>query len=137
MKTLSLFFVVALIAACSGLNAVSTQDDPNSITFDGSSLAQEKCGDTLKLVKRMEGATGHVSYRASDRLYTITVHQAGTYDVVDVGIVCNLPEKAQKTGLRVTFDGEYYPFSRTLSTMQPVGYTYYYLHLTKIQFSKD
>jgi hypothetical protein len=90
------------------------------------------CATTSKTVRAVTQRKGFVSLDQSTQQYRIFAHQPGTIDVVDVGVVCgSLPASLQVEGYKVVFSGTYKEYKNAPSA--PVGYTYYYLELSKIE----
>jgi hypothetical protein len=85
--------------------------------------------DRGKVVKKAKNRAGQVSFIPSENSYLIQYAEPGTYDSVDMGYTCNLPEEFKQAGLKVIFSGDYrkYPVASPLG-----GYTNYYLELTDI-----
>jgi hypothetical protein len=83
-------------------------------------------GDVLKKAKNRVGT---VLANPADSTYIISYHEPGTYDSVDFGYVCNLPDNMKEAGLKVEFSGEYrkHPLPGAFG-----GSTNYYLKLTEI-----
>jgi len=90
------------------------------------------CASNAKAVKKITDASGLVHFDATLNLYIIDRAEPGTYDVVDVGILCNdLPEDLRTANKRVVFSGTYYEYKQPSGA--PVGTTYYYLTLSKVK----
>lgn len=88
------------------------------------------CAPQSQTVKTVTDAEGIVGFDATSQQYYISKHEPGTYDVVDVGVVCRaLPGDLQTTGLQVVFSGDYKEYAP--QTVLPASYTYYYLELSK------
>lgn len=93
------------------------------------------CGNS-KVIKKAHNQLGRFYYNSHFNRYTISVAEANTIDVVDVGLVCNTPAiTAAPTvageGVPVLFSGKY----RQSDEVSPVaGRTYYELELSKIEF---
>lgn len=83
-------------------------------------------GEVLKKAKKRIGT---VVSNPADSTYIISYHEPGTYDSVDFGYVCNLPDNMKEVGLKVEFSGEYrkHPLPGAFG-----GSTNYYLKLTDI-----
>lgn len=93
------------------------------------------CGNS-KVIKKANNQLGRFYYNSHFDRYTISVAEANTIDVVDVGFVCNAPDittvppTAEEVRL-VIFAGKY----RQSDEVSPiVGTTYYELELSKIEF---
>jgi cytochrome c-type biogenesis protein CcmE len=117
MKYLSVLMFTMLIVSCA-------KNEPDAQT----KLSRAGC-DSGIVVKTAKNKVGLVSYIQAENQYLVNFHEPGTYDSVDVGYTCNLPEKFRQEGLRVVFSGVYrkHPVPSILG-----GYTNYYLELTKI-----
>jgi hypothetical protein len=91
------------------------------------------CAPDSKIVKTVTNAEGVVSFDQAQQQYTILVHQPGTIDVVDVGIVCGtLPTSLQAVGTRVLISGTFKEYGQAPPTPVFIGYTYYYLAITQL-----
>lgn len=102
----------------------SCQEDKDTMPLSCASNAEE--------VKKITGASGRVNFDTTLKRYTISRAEPGTYDVVDVGILCNdLPEDLQVANTKVIFSGIYYRHNQPSGL--PVGTTYYYLTLSKVK----
>lgn len=89
------------------------------------------CEATSQPVRTVTAATGTVYRDEASQRYRIHSPQAGTIDVVDIGVVCGtLPQSLQKDGTKVTFSGTYKTYGTPPSA--PAGTTFYNLELTKI-----
>lgn len=110
--TVLLFFVFTL--------SCNKDDALKPITGDCGS------GDVLKKAKNRVGT---VLSNPADSTYIISYHEPGTYDSVDFGYVCNLPDNMKEAGIKVQFSGEYrkHPLPGSFG-----GSTNYYLKLTDI-----
>ncbi len=90
------------------------------------------CAPNNKSVKTVTSANGVVGFDQAKQQYTIRVHQPGTIDVVDIGIVCGpLPASLQAAGTKVLVSGTFKEYGPA-SSSAPVGYTYYYLTITQL-----
>lgn len=91
------------------------------------------CAPTNKVVKTLTNAAGVVSFDQSQQQYTILVHQPGTIDVVDIGVVCGtLPASLQAAGTRVLVSGTFKEYDKAPTTPVFAGSTYYYLAITQL-----
>lgn len=117
-----------LVPGCAPRTPVS----PNSVDLSKIRL-ESGCSGLTTVIKHVDNRTGTVYYNSFDKVYMIRYHYPGTYDSVDFGVTCNLPAELQVDGAKITFDGDYLSLDRKLGTPQPVGYSYYYLRLTKVR----
>ncbi|MPR35754.1 hypothetical protein [Salmonirosea aquatica] len=90
----------------------------------------ERCPDAGEFVKKVESVTGLVQFDSTRQQYAIRRAIPGTYDSVDVGYLCNLPEEFQQPGLKVEFSGSYYENDEVPASF--AGLENYYLTVTKI-----
>ena len=111
----TLFFLVSLLACTT-----------KSVDTAGS----EPCPNAGKFVKKVELVTGQVNLDSTRHQYAIQRAIPGTYDSVDVGYVCNLPEEFRQAGLQVEFSGSYYENDEVPASFG--GLENYYLTITKI-----
>jgi cytochrome c-type biogenesis protein CcmE len=92
------------------------------------------CAPAAKTVKTITDATGFVRFNTTLRQYEISVHQPGTIDVVDVGVVCAaLPPALQADGTRVVVSGTFKEYGQPAPTPSPAGTTYYYLAVASVR----
>lgn len=90
----------------------------------------ELCPDAGKFVKKVESVIGRIQFNSTRQQYAIQRAIPGTYDSVDVGYLCNLPEEFQKPGLKIEFSGSYFENDEVPASF--AGLENYYLTLTKI-----
>ena len=102
----------------------SCQEDNDAVPLSCASNAEE--------VKKITDANGRVNFDATLKRYTISRAEPGTYDVVDVGVLCDdLPKDLQMANTKVLFSGIYYKHNQPSGL--PVGTTYYYLALSEVK----
>lgn len=83
-------------------------------------------------VRTVTDVAGTVTFDQTLQRYKIMAPQAGTVDVVDVGVVCGtLPEALQKEGAKVVFSGTYKAYPNPPAA--PAGYTTYYLEVASVK----
>ena len=107
---------------------VSCKDDKESAVLFGS----QECRSDGKIVKSVNNQKGIIFYHAGEGKYGISYGITGTYDSVDVGFLCEIPDSLQKTGLQVVFSGNFFPFDKKLPA-NLAGLTYYYLDVTDLK----
>ena len=113
MKTTAIHFLLSTLL----LTVSSCKKDQEVRATCGS------CAPQSQAVKTVTDAEGIVGFDATSQQYYISKHEPGTYDVVDVGVVCRaLPQNLQTTGLKVFFSGIYKQYGR--QPFAPAGYTY-------------
>jgi hypothetical protein len=111
----------ALLLGASGCKKDQDAQGPN-----GACAAQ---GLAVKTVVDLDGT---VRFDAAVQQYVIYRAVPGTYDSVEVGVVCGaLPANLQVANTRVRFSGTYRAYGNPPQA-GPVGSTYYYLELTKV-----
>ena len=94
--------------------------------------AQGSCAPTNKIVKTVTNVEGIVHLDPTTQQFIITVHQPGTIDVEEIGVVCGvLPVKLQVEGTKTIFSGTYKEYGQKPAA--PAGYSYYYLELSKAE----
>ncbi len=90
------------------------------------------CAGAGATVRTVTDAAGMVTFDQALQRYKIMASQAGTIDVVDVGVVCGtLPEAIQQEGVKVVFSGTYKAYPNPPAA--PAGYTTYYLEVSSIK----
>lgn len=82
-------------------------------------------------IKSIYESMGSVKYSDRAKAYCIFTSIEGTYDSVNVGVVCNLPESYKKDGIKVLYSGNYFKYDVNF-TLIP-GETFYSLELEKIK----
>ncbi len=93
---------------------------------------QHTCAPAAKVVKTIANAAGFVSFDTNLQQYKISVHEPGTVDVVDVGVLCDaLPAALQPEGTKVLVSGTFKEYP--LGQPNIGGYTYYYLEVESIR----
>jgi len=98
---------------------------------DKQAASTTTCDPTSKTVRTVTDVAGVVYRDEPSQRYQIHAAQAGTVDVVDVGVVCGtLPSELQKEGTKVVFSGIYKEYVAPPSA--PAGTTFYNLELTKV-----
>lgn len=102
-------------------------------------MGGKDCGSPSKVVKKVKDQRGILYYNEMEEIYAISVAVPQTYDVVDIGLLCNLPEEYKipnKEGeiTWVIFSGKYGESEKVAAV---VGATYYNLELTKIKFEES
>ena len=98
---------------------------------DKQAASATTCDPASKTVRTVTDVAGVVYQDKPSQRYRIHAAQAGTVDVVDVGVVCGtLPSELQKDGTKVVFSGTYKEYGTPPSA--PAGTTFYNLELTKV-----
>lgn len=111
----TLFFLILLLACTT-----------KRINTEGS----EPCQNAGKFVKKVESVIGRMNFDSTRQQYAIQRAIPGTYDSVDMGYLCNLPEEFRQPGLKVEFSGSYYENDEVPASF--AGLENYYLTVTKI-----
>lgn len=111
----TLFFLVSLLAC---------------ITKNLDTAGSEPCSNAGKFIKKVKSVTGQIYLDSTRQQYFIQRAIPGTYDSVDVGYLCNLPEEFRQTGLKVEFSGSYYGNDEVPASFG--GLEIYFLTVTKI-----
>ena len=90
------------------------------------------CAEPSDTVRTVTDAVGTVTFDQALQRYKIMASEAGTVDVVDVGVVCGeLPDAVRKEGAKVLFSGTYKTYPNPPAA--PAGYTTYYLELANVK----
>lgn len=89
-----------------------------------------RCPDAGKLVKKVKSVIGRMKFDSTRQQYAIQRAIPGTYDSVDMGYLCNLPEEFRQPDLQVEFSGSYYENDEVPASF--AGLENYYLTVTKI-----
>ncbi len=90
------------------------------------------CAEAGATVRTVTDVAGTVTFDQALQRYKIMAHEAGTIDVVDVGVVCGeLPEALRKEGAKVVFSGTYKAYPKPPAA--PAGYTTYYLEASSVK----
>ncbi|ADQ16298.1 hypothetical protein [Leadbetterella byssophila] len=85
--------------------------------------------NSKELLKTIKNATGTVHFDGYS--YVIRSSHDNSYDLVDVGFVCNMNDSLRKDGLKLQFDGQYFKYN---GKEKPAfaGTTYYYLSISNV-----
>ncbi|MGI4886709.1 MAG: hypothetical protein ACRYFR_17270 [Janthinobacterium lividum] len=111
----------ALLLAASGCKKDQDAQGPNGT-----------CATQSAAVKTAVDLDGTVQFDAAVQQYVIYRAVPGTYDSVDLGVVCGpLPAGLQVAGAPVRFSGTYREYGNP-PRLGPVGQAYFYLELTKV-----
>lgn len=90
------------------------------------------CAEASATVRTVTEVTGTVTFDQALQRYKIMASEAGTVDVVNVGVVCGeLPDAVRKEGTKVLFSGTYKVYPNPPAA--PGGYTTYYLELSSVK----
>lgn len=122
MKTVRFVWVVPTLFFLVSLLGCTTKNVDAEIS--------EQCPDAGKFAKKVESVIGRMKFDSTRQQYAIQRAIPGTYDSVDVGYVCNLPEGFRQTGLKVEFSGSYYENDEVPRSFG--GLENYYLTVTNI-----
>ena len=121
MKNLVYFLLTTLLFAAAGCKK-------------DADVVQQLCDPTAKAVKTIANAEGIVYFNQLLQQAVISVHQPGTIDAVDVGVVCgSLPAALRADGTRVLVSGTFKEYGAAPLPSVPVGYTYYYLEVDEVK----
>jgi ABC-type Fe3+-hydroxamate transport system substrate-binding protein len=120
LKNIALF---ALLGATFGGVAGCTRIEQTTTTA---------CAEAGATVRTVTDVAGTVTFDRAIQRYKIMAHEAGTIDVVDVGVVCGtLPDDLRKEGSKVVFSGTYKAYPNPPAA--PAGYTTYYLEPSSVK----
>ena len=120
-----------LLAACAALLFVASSCQKNETELYPPEAA---CAPAAKTVKTVTDAAGIVRFNTTLRQYEIAVHQPGTIDVVEVGVVCAaLPPGLQADGTKVVVSGTFKEYGQSALSSSPAGTTYYYLAVFSVR----
>ncbi|TPG63683.1 hypothetical protein EAH73_16665 [Hymenobacter nivis] len=90
------------------------------------------CAAQSPIIKTVADLDGTVRFDAAVQQYLIYRAVPGTYDSVELGVVCGtLPADLQVADAPVRFSGTYREYANPPQA-GPAGRTYYYLELTKV-----
>ncbi|AMJ65811.1 hypothetical protein AXW84_10505 [Hymenobacter sp. PAMC 26628] len=90
------------------------------------------CAPQTQSVKSATDVEGTVQFDTAVQQYVIYRAVPGTYDSMDIGVVCStLPADLQVANAPVRFSGTYRDYGNAPQA-GPAGRTYYYLELTKV-----
>lgn len=84
-----------------------------------------------KYVKRVNNQAGTIVYDEEQKKYAVSTSIPGTYDSVDLGFICKVPDSLKSNGLKIIFDGSFYEYDQEMKSPW-AGVTYYYLSLDKV-----
>lgn len=97
-------------------------------------IVQNNSCNAKEFVKTVKNATGIIYF--ADSTYIVRTAHANTYDSVDIGFVCNIPDSLKKDGLKLQFDGQYFEYDGTEKSPF-IGTTYYYVSLSNVILLND
>ena len=90
------------------------------------------CAPTSSYAKQVADLEGTIRLDQALQQYVVWRAIPGTYDSVDVGVVCgDLPTNFKTVGTKVRFSGIYRGHGQP-APASPAGTTYYYLEISKI-----
>jgi len=92
--------------------------------------------DPAEEAKTVTNVRGIVLYDDWFEDYIITRGIPGTYDSVDIGLVCELPEEYRRDGLKIEFSGTYHQIEEEKKKEIPVriiGEEYFILEINELQ----
>jgi hypothetical protein len=108
------------------LSASACKKDADTITNSGI------CAPTSSYALPVTDLEGIVNFDQALQQYAISRAIPGTYDSVDIGVICgDLPAAYKAVGTKVRFSGIYHGYGQAPPAAF-VGATYYYLKLSKI-----
>jgi hypothetical protein len=124
MKAATLYFLLGTLLL--GAGGCTKEDDPVV------ELPYVPCALTSSYAKPVTDLEGVIRFDQALQQYVVWRAIPGTYDSVDVGVVCgNLPAAFKTAGTKVRFSGIYRGYGQP-APASPAGTSYYYLELTKI-----
>ncbi|WP_137401708.1 hypothetical protein [Echinicola rosea] len=97
---------------------------------------ESNCAEATEFVQEVENRKGLLSRMEDSDKYAISYHFPGTYDVIEVGVVCSiladfsLPEGGEEP-MEVIFSGYYWKYTNVPPSL-PAGSAAYYLEVTAI-----
>jgi hypothetical protein len=126
MKNATLCYLLTALL----LSASACKKDADVVIIDKSEL----CAPTSSYAKPATDRDGVVNFDQTLQQYVIISAIPGTYDSVDIGVVCGkLPGNFRTAGTKVRFSGIYHGYAQNpVPSAGPVGTTYYYLELSTI-----
>ena len=128
MKNTRLYFL--LLGACLLSASSCTKDTDPGVELPPS----VSCALTSSYAKPVTDLEGTVEFNQALQQYVISRYIPGTYDSVDIGVLCgDLPDYLKTAGTTVRFSGTYRGYGQLPPSLAaPAGTTYYYLELSKI-----
>ncbi len=87
-------------------------------------------GEKLHSAKEREGI---LHYNEDYQMAQISYHIPGSYDAVEIGILCEVPDELKLEYQKVIFNGDYYRYDGDELPL-PAGSEPYYLNIRKIRF---
>lgn len=90
-----------------------------------------KCSEKA-FVRSVKNVEGIISYHSDRNEYAIHSAIQGTYDSVEIGFICNMPDSLKIAGLKVRFAGNYFEYDKAENP--PFGgSSYHYLDITEVR----
>jgi hypothetical protein len=140
MKKLYFYYVminhmllkIVVTGICLSLLGMKGCDDNSSVIPFKENL--HPCDLNEEFIKDAYGENSRILYDSTSRQYLTMVSIPGTYDAVDVGVICNLPDELKTPGLKITFRGKYYKYTGKIN-YHFAGQTFYNLELSDYKIS--
>lgn len=85
-----------------------------------------------EIVKKVADQKGMIMLDSTSNVFKMFSGINGSYDLQDVGVICNLPEQFKKNDIEVIFSGAYYKYDGEVKNKIP-GQRFYYLELNHIK----
>ena len=136
MKKLHFFYVtthvvplkVLFMGVC--LSLMSMAGCVDSPSTDPLVETPPPCNLNEEFVRDVSEEQGRIHFDSTNNRYSVIVVKEGTYDSMDVGIICNMTDELKTPGIKITFNGRYYKYSKKIDLYYP-GQSYYNLELSK------
>ena len=127
-------FTLALLLLCCLALMVLGCDKGKEKSITQFEIINESC-NLKNPIKFINESMGSIQYSDRAKAYCIFTSIEGTYDSVNVGVICNLPESYKKDGIKVLYSGNYFKYDVNF-TLFP-GETFYHQELSKIRLVEN
>lgn len=125
MKTTTLYFLLGTLLL--GAGGCTKEDNPII------ELPYVPCALTSSYAKQVTDLEGIIRLDQALQQYVVWRAIPGTYDSVDIGVVCgDLPASFKTVGAKVRFSGVYRGGYRQPTPASLAGTSYYYLEINRI-----
>jgi hypothetical protein len=126
MRNATLYYLLSALL----LSISACKKDADVVTLDNSGL----CAPASSYALPVTDLEGVVNFNQTLQQYVVSRVIPGTYDSVDIGVICGeLPADFKATGTKVRFSGIYHGYGQNPAPPAgPAGTTYYYLELSTI-----
>lgn len=126
MKSIFTYVLGAFLLSAVGCQKSESEDNLPAFT-------SESCIPNGQVVKTVTNVEGIISFHSTLNQYYIQRSVPGTFDSIDIGLLCGtVPTGLKVIGSKVLFSGVYKTYDKPSPAVMG-GQTFYYLEVTKAQ----